>query len=92
MDREKITAQDVIDIINDVTWVDNGRHYPYIPQARNMRILALEKQIPKRPVKSETQDMRYLTTYLCPVCGKGIAGTNIAKWCFHCGQKLEWLG
>lgn len=50
----------------------------------------LEKQIAKRPVKCETQDMRYLTIYSCPVCGKGIMGTNIAKFCFHCGQKLDW--
>lgn len=50
----------------------------------------IEKQKAKRPVKCETQDIRYVTIYSCPVCGKGIAGTNIAKWCFHCGQKLDW--
>lgn len=50
----------------------------------------LEKQIAKRPVKCETQDMRYVTIYSCLVCSKGIVGTNIAKFCFHCGQKLEW--
>lgn len=49
-----------------------------------------EKQKAKRPVKSETQHMRYLTIYSCPVCGKGIMGTNIAKFCFHCGQKIDW--
>lgn len=51
---------------------------------------ALEKQIPKKPVKSEKQVVRYVNTYYCPICNLGITGTNIAKWCYHCGQKLDW--
>ena len=53
-------------------------------------IQALEKQIPKKPVKSENQVARYVNTYYCPICNLGITGTNIAKWCYHCGQKLDW--
>ena len=53
-------------------------------------IQALEKQIPKKPVKSEKQVVRYVNTYYCPICNLGITGTNIAKWCYHCGQKLDW--
>ena len=53
-------------------------------------INALEKQIPKKPVKSENQVVRYANTYYCPICNLGITGTNIAKWCYHCGQKLDW--
>lgn len=55
-------------------------------------IQALEKQIPKKPIKSEEQSVRYVNTYYCPVCRLGITGTNIAKWCYHCGQKLDWRG
>lgn len=51
---------------------------------------AREKQIPKKPVKSENQVVRYVNTYYCPICNLGITGTNIAKWCYHCGQKLDW--
>ena len=51
---------------------------------------ALEKQIPMKPVKSEKQVVRYVNTYYCPICNLGITGTNIAKWCYHCGQKLDW--
>ena len=50
----------------------------------------LEKQIPKKPIKSENQVVRYVNTYYCPTCELGITGTNIAKWCYHCGQKLDW--
>ena len=53
-------------------------------------IEALEKQIAKKPVKSENQVVRYVNTYYCPTCELGITGTNIAKWCYHCGQKLDW--
>nr|DAV18924.1 MAG TPA: zinc-ribbon containing domain protein [Bacteriophage sp.] len=53
-------------------------------------IQALEKQMPKKPIKSEKQVVRYVNTYYCPICNLGITGTNIAKWCYHCGQKLDW--
>ena len=53
-------------------------------------IEALERQIAKPPVKSENQVVRYVNTYYCPICELGITGTNIAKWCYHCGQKLDW--
>ena len=59
-------------------------------KANEMAIQALEKQIPKKPIKSEKQVVRYVNTYYCPVCRLGITGTNIAKWCYHCGQRLDW--
>lgn len=59
-------------------------------EASELAIQALEKQIPKKPVKSEKQVVRYVNTYYCPICNLGITGTNIAKWCYHCGQKLDW--
>ena len=58
--------------------------------AIGIAIQALEKQIPKKPIKSENQVVRYVNTYYCPTCELGITGTNIAKWCYHCGQKLDW--
>ena len=81
MDREeKITIQDVIDIINDITWSDNGRHYPYIPQARNMRILALEKQVPMK-----VTDKRH-----CPNCNCHFSDMWQTNYCEDCGQRLDW--
>lgn len=59
-------------------------------EAFQMAISALEKQIPMKPVKSEKQVVMYVNTYYCPICNLGITGTNIAKWCYHCGQKLDW--
>lgn len=58
-------------------------------EAAKISMQALEKQIPKKPIKSEKQVIRYVNTYCCPIC-KGLMGTGIAKWCYHCGQKLDW--
>lgn len=59
-------------------------------EAITLAIKALEKQIPKKPIKSEKQVIRYVNTYCCPICNLKFTGTGIAKWCYHCGQKLDW--
>lgn len=51
---------------------------------------ALEKQIPKKPVRIGGDGIRYTDLYRCPNCGKGFTGTGIADYCYHCGQKLDW--
>lgn len=56
----------------------------------NLAILALEKQIPKKPIKDRKQEIRYTSSYSCPSCGDGFTGTGIANYCYHCGQKLDW--
>lgn len=51
---------------------------------------AVEKQTAKKPIKSKEQKIRYVNTYYCPTCNLGFTGFNVAKWCYHCGQKLDW--
>lgn len=51
---------------------------------------ALEKQIPKKPILSDEQAIRYAMQYTCPSCGKNFSGTGIADYCYHCGQALDW--
>lgn len=51
---------------------------------------AIEKQIPKKPIKNLDQKIRYMSAYYCPACGYGFTGTGIASYCYHCGQKLDW--
>lgn len=65
---------------------NSGEHIQSVEKA----VQALEKQIPKKPVKSGNQVVRYVNTYYCPICNLRITGANIAKWCYHCGQKLDW--
>ena len=51
---------------------------------------ALEKQIPKKPIATDEQHIRYSMNYICPLCGKHFSGTGIASYCYHCGQALDW--
>lgn len=51
---------------------------------------ALEKQIPKKPIKSDRQEIRYTLEYDCPTCGRSFTGTGFADYCYHCGQALDW--
>jgi len=53
-------------------------------------IQALEKQIPKKPIKDRKQEIRYTSSYSCPSCGGGFIGTGIADYCYHCGQRMDW--
>ena len=91
-----MTPQETINIIEDVTWQDNGRHYEEIVPAREIAISALEKQIKKKPkeiIKSEVG-----IKYNCPNCDKtfmcidinNIQWGHISKFCEICGQALDW--
>ncbi len=51
---------------------------------------ALEKQILKKPILDKGQTMRYVTTFTCPMCGKGFTGIKVCSYCYHCGQALDW--
>lgn len=85
-----MTNKEAIEYLNDEFVDDSSVFAPTRNNVLQMAIEALEKQIPKKPILSEEQPIRYVKTYMCPVCKKGITGTNIAKWCYHCGQKLDW--
>ena len=83
-----MTEKEAIEIINDVTWKDFGRH-PDFPEARDMAKAALEKQIPKKP-KNIDEDMNIFD---CPCCGHTILAIDdmsIHQNCLMCGQKLDW--
>lgn len=51
---------------------------------------ALDKQIPKKPIKTNNQDVRYSMCYKCPRCELNFDMTGIADYCYHCGQALWW--
>ena len=60
--------------------------------AEEMKITieALEKQIPKKPIKVMDSGIRYTDEYICPACENHFTGTGIADYCYHCGQAIEW--
>lgn len=66
-----MTPQEAIDIIDDVSWEDNGRHYGKIVPARDLAKSALEKQIPKKPLQACGHATDKTMNY-CPVCGQAL--------------------
>lgn len=51
---------------------------------------ALEKQIPKKPIKSD-REIRYCEVWKCPSCGFEWSARAI-DYCYRCGQRLDWEG
>lgn len=70
-----MTEKEAIEIINDVTWKDFGRH-PDFPEARDMAISALEKQIAVSRTIVEGE-------YFCPRCKYVMRHPG---YCRNCGQ------
>lgn len=59
--------------------------------AVNMAKEALEKQIPKKIVKMKIPNTSFCkagTRYKCPSCGEKLCADW--KFCFECGQALDW--
>ncbi len=59
-------------------------------EACELGVKALEKQMPKKPILSDKQNVRYAMQFTCPCCGKYFTGVGIADYCYHCGQALDW--
>lgn len=90
-----MTPQEAITIFKDqskqfAAKADGAYEYNDFIKAKEVAITALEKQIPKKPLKSDRQEIRYSLTYDCPNCGKKFTGAGIANYCYHCGQALDW--
>lgn len=72
-----------------------------IPQKRaialDMAISALEKQIPKKPRKTDSYRgaLKRVYAYVCPTCGNVCLEKYMNKrqntmFCWNCGQKIDW--
>lgn len=65
-------------------------------EINGLAIEALEKQIPKKPKKKE--ENQYSAFYDCPCCGGylvseidgELCGGQEYKYCYRCGQALDW--
>ena len=60
-------------------------------------IQALEKQIPKKPRKTDSYRgvLKRVYAYVCPTCGnvcleKYMNERQNTMFCWNCGQKLDW--
>ena len=76
---------------------DDGRPTPYLDEAVYMAIMALEKQIPMKPVYSDYDDNGFdeiiPNEARCPICRHEFEFGTWNEWdtpyCV-CGQKMDW--
>ena len=66
-------------------------------EAIQIAIQALEKQIPKKPRKTDSYRgvLKRVYAYICPTCGnvcleKYMNERQNTMFCWDCGQKLDW--
>lgn len=69
---------------------------PFITEALNMAISALEKQIPQEPIKLKSNEDIEIgagtwkagtTVYKCPCCDSFISRSS--NYCPHCGCRMD---
>lgn len=75
-------------------------HHPecsIFAEALGLAIQALEKQIPKKPRKTDSYRGMLIRVYAyaCPTCGnacleKYMNERQNTMFCWNCGQKLDW--
>lgn len=68
---------------------EEDERYKELIKALGMLNELVDKATPKKPIKSEEQDIRYVTKYECPNCHQYFT-RRISKYCYHCGQALKW--
>lgn len=71
--------------------------YSIFAEALGIAIQALEKQIPKKPRKTDSYRGMLIRVYAyaCPTCGnacleKYMNERQNTMFCWNCGQKLDW--
>ena len=83
-----MTSKEAIETINiamaEVEW-DYPMDYTV---AFEMAIEAIEKQVPKKPIKSD-KEIRYCEVWKCPSCGFEWS-SRVVSYCYRCGQRIDW--
>ena len=51
---------------------------------------AMERQKKKKPIEDSHHGIRYTEVYRCPSCNGIFSGRGLTKYCFHCGQAIDW--
>lgn len=92
----KVNIQDAIHCVNvdlEETTCENcrlfGLDYSLCAEVDKIKLEALEKQIPKKPLFGTVHND---TAYYCSSCKNfiGFYDTRIYEYCHNCGQKLDW--
>ena len=85
----KMTYEEAINAIKSNYPPEN---YTILREGLDMAIEALEKQIPKKPIKYDI-DYSGNPLFRCPVCGDSWNSNEFGdgiEHCWTCGQALDW--
>ena len=84
-----MTNEEAIKTIKIAIAAAGFRDYPKAySTAFNNAVTVLEKQIPKKPIKSDRK-IRYCEVFKCPNCSFEFLG-RVLNYCYRCGQALDW--
>lgn len=88
-----MNIQKAIDVINSIDFADirfsNGNQLIEAIEARGILAELAKKQIPQKAQIDKDVSMRYEPVRICPACGGKFLG-NVAKYCYRCGQAVEY--
>lgn len=88
------SEQQAIETLQNISDIKTNRNYAELNNIQHLNydlftaIKVLEKQVPKKPTLLDG----HLITYKCPSCGKDFIGNKNHKYCYLCGQKIDWSG
>lgn len=88
---DKIDVKEAIKMFQNLIFVEN--HKIAENHCRKLAIEALEKQIPKKPLKQECDFFDF--NLVCPECKNRIVNVWNKReykpnYCHYCGQALDW--
>lgn len=93
---QDMTAEKAIEVLNEIGEganiedtlknLSNSNTFTALKLAAH----ALEKRVPKKPIKSDEQVIRYVQIYKCPFCLKAFTDGRVLNYCYHCGQSFDW--
>ena len=79
----------IIEAINAIKCNKPTSGYTILCEALDMAVDALEKQMPKRPLKKRIVNDGYAWEWVCPNCHI-VKVTTEEQFCDDCGQRLDW--
>ena len=79
----------IIEAINAIKCNKPTSGYTILCEALDMAVDALEKQMPKRPLKKRIVNDGYAWEWVCPNCHI-VKVTTEQQFCDDCGQRLDW--
>lgn len=96
-----MNEQEAMETLERLFSDSTNEDYPFtecFAEALTIAIQALEKQIPKKPRKTDSYRgiFRRIYAYVCPTCGnacleKYMNERQNTMFCWNCGQKIDWL-